>query len=80
MIYVDTSVIVTLLTAEPKTQDVIAWYSALGESPTSSDWLLTEFASAVSIKLCTTQISEADAKQVCEEFRLLVGGGLRIAR
>ena len=29
MIYVDTSVIVPLLTVEPKTQQVTAWYAGL---------------------------------------------------
>ena len=78
MIYVDTSVIVALLTVEPKTQDVTAWYAGLRDTPTSSDWLLTEFASALSIKLRTGQINEANAKWVRKEFGLLVGGGLRI--
>ena len=51
MIYVDTSVIVALLTVEPGTQDVTAWYAGLRDTPACSDWLLTEFSSALSIKL-----------------------------
>lgn len=78
MIYVDTSVIVALLTVEPRTQDMTAWYTGLGETPTCSDWLLTEFSSALSIKLRTGQISEANAKRVRKEFELLTEGGLRI--
>lgn len=78
MIYVDTSVIVALLTVEPRTQDVTTWYAALGDTPTASDWLLTEFSSALSIKLRTGQINEANAKRVHKEFELLAGGGLRI--
>jgi predicted nucleic acid-binding protein len=78
MIYVDTSVIVPLLTVEPKTQGVTAWYAGLRDTPTSSDWLLTEFSSAISIKLRTGQINEATAKRVRKEFELLVNGGLRI--
>lgn len=78
MIYVDTSVIVPLLTVEPKTQGVTAWYAGLSDTPTSSDWLLTEFSSAISIKLRTGQINEATAKRVRKEFELLVDGGLRI--
>lgn len=79
MIYVDTSVIVALLTVEPKTQDVTAWYAALRDAPISSDWLLTEFSSAISIKLRTGQLSEASAKRVHKEFDLLTAGGLRLA-
>lgn len=79
MIYVDTSVIVALLTVEPKTQSVTAWYTGLGDTPTCSDWLLTEFSSALSIKLRTGQINEASANRVRKEFELLADGGLRIA-
>ncbi len=78
MVYVDTSVIVALLTVEPKTQSVTAWYAELGDTPTCSDWLLTEFSSALSIKLRTGQITEATAKRVRKEFALLTDGGLRI--
>ncbi len=79
MIYVDTSVIVALLIVEPSTQDVTAWYAGLRDTPTSSDWLLTEFSSALLIKLRTGQINAAKAKRVRKEFELLAGGGLRIA-
>jgi len=79
MIYVDTSVIVALLTVEPKTPDVAAWYARLRDAPISSDWLLTEFSSAISIKRRTGQLSEANAKRVRKEFDLLAAGGLRLA-
>lgn len=78
MIYVDTSVIVALLTVEPRTQDMTAWYAGLRDTPTCSDWLRTEFSSALSIKLRTGQVSESNAKRVREEFELLTEGGLRI--
>lgn len=78
MIYVDTSVIVALLTVEPRTQDVTAWFAGLGDTPTCSDWLLTEFFSALSIKLRTGQVNEDNAKRVRKEFELLAEGGLRI--
>lgn len=78
MIYVDTSVIVPLLTSEPKTRAVISWFAGLRDTPTCADWLLTEFHSALSIKLRTGQISEANAKRVRKEFELLTEGGLRI--
>lgn len=79
MIYVDTSVIVALLSVEPRTHSVTAWYAGLSGTPTCSDWLLTEFSSALSIKRRTGQISEANAKRVCKEFGLLAEGGLCIA-
>ena len=78
MVYADTSVIVALLTVEPSTQKVSDWYAGLGKTPVCSDWLLTEFSSALSIKLRTGQISEANAKRVRKEFALVTEGGLRI--
>lgn len=78
MIYVDTSAIVALLTVEPKTQNVTAWYARLRDTPSCSDWLITEFSSALSIKLRTGRINEANARQVRKEFALMAEGGLRV--
>lgn len=78
MVYVDTSVIVPLLTIEPNTKAVIAWFTKLEETPTCADWLLTEFNSALSIKIRTGQINEVDARRVRKEFEILADGGLRI--
>ncbi len=80
MIYVDTSVIVALLTVEPRTQDVTTWYAGLRDAPTCSDWLLTEFSSALSIKLRTGQVTEANAKRVRKEFESLTEGGIRVVQ
>jgi predicted nucleic acid-binding protein len=79
MIYVDTSVVVALLTLEPKTEAAIAWYADLSETPISSDWLIIEFASAMSIKLRARQLSENNARRAHEEFDALQSGGLRVA-
>lgn len=79
MVYADTSVIVALLTLEPMTEAVTAWFSGLEEMPVSSDWLLMEFSSAISIKVRTGQLAEADAKAVNKEFHLLASSGMRLA-
>ncbi|MDP2794101.1 MAG: type II toxin-antitoxin system VapC family toxin [Sulfurisoma sp.] len=77
MIYLDTSVVVSLLVPEPKSADVAAWFAGLTIMPMSSDWLLTEFASAISIKVRRGEVSESDARAVRKEFELLASG-LRI--
>lgn len=79
MVYADTSVIVALLTPEPATETVTAWFSSLKKTPVSSDWLMTEFSSAISIKLRAGQITEAHAKAIHLEFQSLLSGGLRLA-
>ncbi len=78
MVYVDTSVIVALLTVEPNTQDVMTWYAGLQETPYCADWLLTEFSSAISIKVRTRQLVESQARLVRKQFNLLATGGLRL--
>lgn len=80
MIYVDTSVMVALLTAEPKTPQVTAWYAGLNETPAVSDWILPEFSSAISIKLRTGQLSEQHAKAARDEFDLLMDGGFLVTQ
>ena len=79
MVYVDTSVIVPLLTVEPSTESVTAWFSDLQDMPVSSDWLLTEFSSAISIKVRTGRLSGVAAKAVHREFQRLTSSGLRLA-
>jgi predicted nucleic acid-binding protein len=57
-LYFDTSVFVSLVTAEVATPNVIAWFSA--QEPrivVISDWNFTEFHSAVALKYRTGQIS-----------------------
>lgn len=78
MIYVDTSVMVALLTTEPKTPQVAAWYAGLSEIPTVSDWILPEFSSALSIKVRTGHLSEQNANIARGEFDLLMDGGMRL--
>ena len=78
MIYLDTSVAVSLLVPERKTADVKRWFAGLSGISISSDWLISEFASAISIKLRARELSESDARAVRKEFKLLTESGLRL--
>jgi predicted nucleic acid-binding protein len=68
MIYLDTSVVVPLFIAEPESEAVDAWLDTCNDPLVSSDWLLTEFASALAIKLRKRELSEAKATAVRKEF------------
>jgi uncharacterized protein with PIN domain len=51
MVYVDTSVLVALCVREPKSAAVTRWYAACREELVCAVWCMTEFASALGIKL-----------------------------
>lgn len=78
MVYVDTSVVVALLTLEPKTRAVTDWFAELKDTPVCADWLLAEFSSAIAIKLRVGQFSEANARRAHMEFAALLEGGARL--
>lgn len=60
MLYLDTSVLVAALTSEARTDDIQSWLSEQeADDLAISDWTITEFSSAMSLKLRTGQI-EAD--------------------
>ena len=73
--YVDTSVIVALLTDEPKTQACKDWFKALKQVPMSGDWLVTEFYSAIASKQRIGQLREKDVKATMRQFENLTNSG-----
>ena len=73
--YVDTSVIVAMLTDEPKTQACKDWFKALTQAPMSGDWLVTEFYSAIALKQRTGQLREKDVKATMHQFENLTNNG-----
>ncbi len=71
MIYVDTSVFVSLLTQEDKTSDVNRWYADCTQALASSEWCITEFASALALKQRTGQIDQVLSDTAWEQFQML---------
>lgn len=78
MVYVDTSVIVAMLTNEAKTQGCIDWFSGLKQTPVSGDWLITEFNSAIAIKQRTGQLQAKHMKPILQQFEALINGGIKL--
>jgi uncharacterized protein len=61
MVYVDTSVLVALHLNEPNSHLAEKWYAKCTEPMVCAIWCVTEFASALGIKLRTGQINLAQS-------------------
>jgi uncharacterized protein len=79
MLYVDTSIHISGLTNEVQTSAVQAWMSqqTVGQL-TISDWVVTEFSSALSIKVRTGQLPAAERSAIMARFTQLCAGTFRI--
>ena len=78
MIYLDTSAAIPLFIPEPISDSVDAWFEACDETLISSDWILTEFASALSIKVRRGEIEQKQAQAAWKDFESFCQSGLRL--
>lgn len=79
MSYVDTSVLISALTREIATERAQEWLAAqLAASLYISDWTITEFSSALSMKLRTGQISTGERNTTLAAFNHLLGSSFEI--
>lgn len=79
MVYLDTSAAVPLFVAEPSSDLIERWFSACNDLVVSSDWIVTEFASALSIKERSGKLIAKDAKAAWRNFEAFCKSGLRLA-
>ena len=68
MVYVDTSVLVALHVNEPNSQLAEQWYAKCKQPIVSAQWCVTEFASALGIKVRTGQISVEQSNAAWQMF------------
>jgi predicted nucleic acid-binding protein len=79
LIYLDTSVLVALLTKESSALAIMRWYAKHDAALlVTSDWSLTEFSSALALKVRTKQLTPKQAKAVLKTFETFIGGGVRL--
>ncbi|WP_019937557.1 type II toxin-antitoxin system VapC family toxin [Bordetella sp. FB-8] len=78
MVYVDTSVLVALCVNEPKSAAVAKWYAACDDELISAAWCVTEFASALGIKLRTRQITDEQGATAWQAFERLCASDLQL--
>jgi predicted nucleic acid-binding protein len=78
LIYLDTSVLVALLTNESTAAAIRLWYGQTESGIfATSDWSLSEFASALSLKQRTGQLTAEQVVAVHQTFDVFSSGGVR---
>ena len=78
-LYLDTSVLVSALTHEPKSGAVLTWLDV--QEPDQlviSDWVVTEVSSALSIKIRSGQISTTARSAALSAFARLCAEGVAV--
>ena len=78
MIYLDTSAVVPMFVPEPASPAIEAWLESCTEPLVSSDWIVTEFSSALSIKVRKGEISARQAQAAWKDFDAFCKSGLRL--
>lgn len=73
MIYVDTSVLVAALTPEPRTAQMQDWLAAQPAGQLAvSEWVVTEFSAALSVKLRTGRLMSHDRAEALAVFTEMI--------
>lgn len=78
MVYVDTSVLVSLLVKEGHSAAAFAWYGGEKSPLVSATWCVPEFASALGIKQRTGAIDGPKAESAWRRFENLLAADLRL--
>ena len=78
MIYLDTSVVVALLTPEERSAQALDWFAQSRDPLISSDWLITETHSALGIKQRHHGLSSAARQAAGKQFECLLQGGVEL--
>jgi len=75
MLYLDTSLLVTAMTPEPATASIQDWLDANARAPVSiSEWVATEFAAALSMKVRDNRITAEQRLSAMAQFARFADG------
>jgi uncharacterized protein len=78
MIYLDTSLVVALLTPEARSPQALDWFEHCRDPLISSDWLIAETHSALGIKQRHHGLSPEGRKAAGEQFERLLQAGVEL--
>ena len=71
MIYLDTSVLIAALYPENHSRIILLWLERNNDQLAISDWTVTEFSSAIAIKMRRGQITKEQRAAGLTEFRTI---------
>jgi uncharacterized protein len=81
MLYIDTSVFVAALTFEPESSRIQAWLASQNvDDLVLSEWVITEFSSALALKLRTGQLELVHRNRALAAFTDLVRNSLKVLK
>ena len=78
MYYVDTNILVSALTPEPVKHAARAWLVDHQDATFVSDWVITEFSSALSVKSRFTGLSDVDRSQALDGLSRYISTSLTV--
>jgi uncharacterized protein len=79
ILYVDTSVFVPFFVREPGSQSVEEWFERVGVGALAlSSWTVTEFVSAIGIKVWSRSLASGEGTSIVRQFSSLVRKSLRL--
>lgn len=78
MYYVDTNILVSALTLEPGKFTSRTWLIGHQDSAFVSDWVITEFSSALSVKSRFTDLSDVDRSQALEGLHRYISTSMTV--
>jgi predicted nucleic acid-binding protein len=78
MIYLDTSVVIAMLTPEERSPLALDWFEQCREPLISSDWLITETHSALGIKQRQHGLRPQDRQAAGEQFERLLQSAVEL--
>lgn len=72
MLYLDTSIVVSALTNEPRSSEIYAWFANRGAPLVISGWVKTELSAALSVKMRMRTITSAENQAARDAFKELI--------
>ena len=79
MVYLDTSVAVSLFCPETTSPATFEWMQESNEPLMSCDWIRTEFSSALAMKYRLGHLNDKTLKTTQQEFERFIHSGVRLA-